>query len=161
MGRLMAAALLVASLLALSSVPHAAETVLFGFEDDTGGWRVPDWALEKEDHVARDLSLSTDWASEGKKSMKVTSEFLGGKWSGAYVEIEEYFDWSPYSKLLVDVYIPKDAPAGLKGKIILTVGDEWKWTEMSKTVPLNPGPSHHDNGRYSPGKQGLEEHDRR
>jgi hypothetical protein len=139
MGRLMAVALLVASLLALSSVPHAAETVLFGFEDDTGGWRVPDWALEKEDHIARDLSLSTDWASEGKKSMKVTSEFLGGKWSGAYVEIEEYFDWSPYSKLSVDVYIPKDAPAGLKGKSILTVGDEWKWTEMSRTVPLTPG----------------------
>ncbi|MDD5424852.1 MAG: hypothetical protein PHR74_06205 [Candidatus Omnitrophica bacterium] len=138
MGRL-AVVILAVSLLAISGFSHAAGMVLFGFEDDTGGWRVPDWALEKEDHVARDLASSTDWASEGKKSMKVTSEFLGGKWSGAFVEIEDYYDWSAYSKLSVDVYIPKDAPAGLKGKIILTTGEEWKWTEMSKTVPLTPG----------------------
>ena len=32
-----------------------------------------------------------------------------------------------------------DAPAGLKGKIILTVGEDWKWIEMGKTVPLTPG----------------------
>ncbi|MFA5147989.1 MAG: hypothetical protein WC491_02540 [Candidatus Omnitrophota bacterium] len=138
MGRL-AVVILAVSLLAISGFSHAAGMVLFGFEDDTGGWRVPDWALEKEDHVARDLASSTDWASEGKKSMKVTSEFLGGKWSGAFVEIEDYYDWSAYSKLSVDVYIPKDAPTGLKGKIILTTGEEWKWTEMSKTVPLTPG----------------------
>ncbi|MFA5336388.1 MAG: glycan-binding surface protein [Candidatus Omnitrophota bacterium] len=138
MGRL-AVVILAVSLLAISGFSHAAGTVLFGFEDDTGGWRVPDWALEKEDHVARDVAPSQDWASEGKKSMKVTSEYLAGKWSGAYVEIEEYYDWSAYSKLSVDIYIPKDAPAGLKGKMILTVGEEWKWTEMSKTVPLTPG----------------------
>ncbi|MFA5164531.1 MAG: hypothetical protein WC481_03065 [Candidatus Omnitrophota bacterium] len=139
MGRL-AAVILAVSLLAISGFSHAAaRAVLYGFEDDTGGWRVPDWALEKEDHVARDVSISPDWASEGKKSMKVVSEYLGGKWSGAYVEIEDYYDWSAYSKLSVDIYIPKDAPAGLKGKIILTTGEEWKWTEMSKTVPLTPG----------------------
>jgi len=138
MGRL-AVVILAVSLLAISGFSHAAGTVLYGFEDDTGGWRVPDWALEKEDHVARDVTISQDWASEGKKSMKVVSEYLGGKWSGAYVEIEDYYDWSAYSKLSVDIYIPKDAPAGLKGKIILTTGEEWKWTEMSKTVPLTPG----------------------
>ncbi|MDD5270006.1 MAG: hypothetical protein PHE80_02325 [Candidatus Omnitrophica bacterium] len=138
MGRL-AVVILAVSLLAISGFSHAAGTVLYGFEDDTGGWRVPDWALEKEDHVARDVSVSADWASEGKKSMKVVSEYISGKWSGAYVEIEDYYDWSAYSKLSVDIYIPKDAPAGLKGKIILTTGEEWKWTEMSKTVPLTPG----------------------
>lgn len=138
MGRL-AVVILAVSLLAISGFSHAAGTVLYGFEDDTGGWRVPDWALEKEDHVARDVSVSPDWASEGKKSMKVVSEYISGKWSGAYVEIEDYYDWSAYSKLSVDIYIPKDAPAGLKGKIILTTGEEWKWTEMSKTVPLTPG----------------------
>ncbi|HOX09353.1 MAG TPA: hypothetical protein PLV09_01310 [Candidatus Omnitrophota bacterium] len=138
MGRL-AVVILAVSLLAISGFSHAAGTVLYGFEDDTGGWRVPDWALEKEDHVARDVSVSSDWASEGKKSMKVVSEYISGKWSGAYIEIEDYYDWSAYSKLSVDIYIPKDAPAGLKGKIILTTGEEWKWTEMSKTVPLTPG----------------------
>jgi hypothetical protein len=153
MGRL-AVVFLAASLLAISGFSHAAPaTVLFGFEDDTGGWRVPDWALEKEDHVARDIAVSTDWASEGKKSIKVTSEYLGGKWSGAYVEIEEYYDWSPYGKLSVDVYIPKDAPVGLKGKMILTVGEEWKWTEMSKTVPLTPGQVNTITASLAPGSK--------
>ena len=131
--------LFVALLLTSSGICNAAETVLFGFEKDTDGWRIPDWALEKEDHVAREAAVSSDWASEGKKSLAVTCEFLDKKWSGAYVEIEDYYDWSPYGRISVDVYVPKDAPVGLKGKIILTVGEEWKWTEMGRTIPLTPG----------------------
>ena len=122
----LAVVFLVVLLLASSGVCRAAATVLFGFEKDTDGWRIPDWALEKEDCIAREVAVSKDWASEGKQSLAVTSEFLDKKWSGAYVEIEDYYDWSPYGKISVDIYIPKDAPAGLKGKIILTVGEEWK-----------------------------------
>ena len=126
-------------LLSSSGVCNAAGVVLFGFEKDTDGWRIPDWALEKEDSIAREIAVSSDWASEGKKSLAVSCEFLDKKWSGAYVEIEDYYDWAPYGKIVADVYIPKDAPAGLKGKIILTVGEDWKWVEMGKTIPLTPG----------------------
>ena len=125
-------------MLSLSGLCQAAE-VLFGFEDGTVGWRIPDWALEKEDYIARDVAASKDWASGGKSSLAVSSEFLSGKWSAAYVEIEDYYDWTPYGKISVDIYLPKEAPAGLKAKIILTVGEEWKWTEMGKTIPLTPG----------------------
>ncbi len=125
-------------MLSLSGLCQAAE-VLFGFEDGTVGWRIPDWALEKEDYIAKEISQSRDWASQGKNSLAVSSEFLSGKWSAAYVEIEEYYDWSPYSKISVDIYLPKEAPVGLKAKFILTVGEEWKWTEMSKTMPLTAG----------------------
>ena len=135
----LAAVLFAALLLTSSGVCGAAGTVLFGFEKDTDGWRVPDWALEKEDHIARDVAVSTVWASEGKQSIAVTCEFLDKKWSGAYIEIEDYYDWSPYGKISVDIYLPKDAPVGLKGKVILTVGEEWKWTEMGRTIPLTPG----------------------
>ncbi len=133
------AVVLFAVLLLTSSGVCNAATVLFGFEKDTQGWGIPDWALEKEDHVAKEAALSSDWASEGKKSLAVSAEFLDKKWSGAYVEDEEYFDWSTYGTLSVDIYLPKDAPVGLKCKIILTVGEEWKWTEMSRTMPLTPG----------------------
>lgn len=134
----LAVVLFAALLLTSVGVCNAAE-VLFGFEKDTDGWRVPDWAFEKEDHVARDASVSTDWASEGKQSLAVTCEFVDKKWSGAYVEIEDYYDWTPYGTISVDIFVPKDAPVGLKGKIILTVGEEWKWTEMGRSVPLTPG----------------------
>ena len=126
-------------LLSSFSVCRAAGVVLFGFEKDTDGWHIPDWALEKEDHIAKTCDVSTDWASEGKQSLAVGCEFLSNKWSGAYVEIEDYYNWTPYGKLSVDIFIPKDAPIGLKAKLILTVGEEWKWVEMGRTIPLTPG----------------------
>ena len=55
------------------------------------------------------------------------------------MEDEEYFDWSPYSTLSVDVTLPADAPAGLKAKLILTVGENWEWTEMRRSIQLSPG----------------------
>ena len=39
--------------LACVSFAHAEDKVLFGFEKDTQGWAVPEWALEKEDCVAK------------------------------------------------------------------------------------------------------------
>jgi len=48
-------------------------------------------------------------------------------------------DWSPFRYLVVDIFLPKDAPHGLRARIILTVGEEWKWTEMNKSIPLTPG----------------------
>ena len=69
----------------------------------------------------------------------IMTDFPGGRWTGAIVEIMQYFDWSDYSKLACDIYLPKDAPLGLKGKMILTVGDSWKWVEMSKSTSLIPG----------------------
>lgn len=124
---------------AFSTLSFAAETVLFGFEKDTQGWEVPDWALEKEDHVAESMAVSNKYANEGTSALEIMANFPGGSWTGAYVEIQEYFDWSKYSTLSVDVYIPENAPPGLKAKFILTVGDSWEWTEMSRGIMLVPG----------------------
>jgi len=51
----------------------------------------------------------------------------------------QYFEWSDYSALACDIYLPADAPLGLRGKMILTVGDAWQWVEQSKSVGLKPG----------------------
>ncbi|MFH1878274.1 MAG: glycan-binding surface protein [Candidatus Omnitrophota bacterium] len=115
------------------------EVVLFGFENGVGGWDIPDWAYEKPDHVQKEIELSDKYANEGKKSLEMDVEFPGGRWTGAIIEVMEYFDWTDFSAVACDIYIPKDAPLGLRAKMILTVGDQWKWVEMSKSYALTPG----------------------
>lgn len=122
-----------------AAAPQGEATVLFGFEGGLQGWEIPDWAYEKPDHVQKELSSSNDFASEGKSSLKLQAEFPGGRWTGAITEIMQYFDWTDFSKIACDVYIPKDAPVGLTAKMILTVGDSWKWVEMSRSFQLKPG----------------------
>jgi hypothetical protein len=131
---------MVAFVACLFSMPaHAEDKVLFGFEKDNQGFEVPEWAMEQEDHVAKNVEVSKDVASEGKQSLKVDCAFPGKVWTAALVEDFEYFDWTPYKAITVDIYIPKEAPLGLKGKMILTVGENWKFTEMARGVPLVPG----------------------
>lgn len=122
-----------------SEKPITEERVLFSFENDLQGWEIPEWALDKEDHVATGIELSDEYASEGKFSMKINCAFPGGIWSAAVVELEQYLDFSPYRQIAVDIYIPKDVPQGLRAKIILTVGESWAFTEMNRSIPLVPG----------------------
>lgn len=128
---------------ALFLIPFAAGAqeveIISSFETGLDGWEIPDWAYEKPDHIQQDIASTSKVASEGSSSLEIETEFPGGRWTGAIVEIMQYFDWSDYSTLACDIYIPEDAPLGLKGKMILTVGDEWKWVEQSKSVALKPG----------------------
>ena len=117
----------------------AEDKVVFGFEKDTQGFEIPEWALEQEDHVAKSIEVSDEVAKEGKKSLKMMANFPGKTWTAALVEDFEYFDWTPYKEVSVDIYIPAEAPVGLKGKIILTYGENWKWTEMSRGIDIAPG----------------------
>ncbi|MDP8299159.1 MAG: hypothetical protein P9L88_04575 [Candidatus Tantalella remota] len=140
MRKIILVAVAAAFLLLSGALLHAQEeTVLFSFEDGLEGWEIPDWAYEKPDHVQQEMEASNNFASAGSSSLEVQAEFPGGRWTGAIVEIMQYFDWSNYSKLACDIYLPADAPNGLKGKMILTVGDGWKWVEQSRSVMLKPG----------------------
>jgi len=115
------------------------EKVLFNFEKDTQGWEVPEWALEQQDYVGKSVEVSSDFSKSGEKSLKLIANFPGKVWTAALAENFEYFDWTPYKEIACDAYIPQDAPKGLKAKIILTVGENWKFTEMSRSIPLLPG----------------------
>ncbi|MCX5679467.1 MAG: hypothetical protein NTZ95_02175 [Candidatus Omnitrophica bacterium] len=130
-------AVIVACLFQISA--RAEDKVLFGFEKDTQGFEVPEWAMEQEDHVAKNIEVSKDFASEGIQSLKVDCAFPGKVWTAALVEDFEYFDWTPYKAVSVDIYIPKTAPIGLKGKMVFTVGENWKFTEMARSTQLVPG----------------------
>lgn len=134
------ALLLIGTFCLWGTAVFAEEIVIYGFEDGLEDWAIPDWAKAKEDCVAENIAVSEHQAVEGKRSMEVVSNFPGGKWTGAYVETMIYVqDWSAFSAMSVDVYLPENAPKGLGGRIIITVGEEWTWTEMNRTVPLIPG----------------------
>ncbi|MBF0494268.1 MAG: hypothetical protein HQL28_03955 [Candidatus Omnitrophica bacterium] len=139
MKKLALLALLTATVFLGVMVAHAEEEVLFSFENGLEGWDVPDWAYEKPDHVQKEIKPSDKFASNGTKSLEMMAEFPGGSWTGAIVEIQQFFDWTNYKDLATDIYIPAEAPKGLKAKFILTVGDDWKWVEMSRDFALEPG----------------------
>ncbi len=103
-------------------------------------WAIPDWAKDSNDDVGRVLSTSQDVASSGTGSLQLLADFPGDRWTGAYVEVLMHVtDLSQFSAIAVDVYVPPDAPRGLAGRIILTIGDKWEWTEMNRGIPLEPG----------------------
>lgn len=137
--RLLILAVLATSVLIMHAGVFAAETVLFGFEQDVSGWQIPEWALQKEDNAGKDIKISTDYFDEGKSSLKIDADFPGTKWTGAYAETQQSFDWTAYNAVSVDVYLPPTAPSGLKAKMIFTVGENWTWTEMSRAFLLEPG----------------------
>jgi hypothetical protein len=117
------------------------EIALYNFEHDPQGWEIPDWALAKKDHVAETIGISEFQAADGKCALEVGVDFPGGPgWKGAYVErVVDVNDWSIFNYISVAIFLPKDAPRGLRARMILSVGEEWKWTEMNKAFPLIPG----------------------
>jgi len=119
----------------------AKDTLLFSFENDPEGWEIPDWALGKDDYVAGEVAVSQVQASEGSRALEVGVDFPSDpQWRGAYVErVIDITDWSPFRCLSIDVYLPKEAPQGLRARVILTVGENWKWSEANKAFPLTPG----------------------
>ncbi|MFH1877438.1 MAG: hypothetical protein ABH883_01345 [Candidatus Omnitrophota bacterium] len=113
---------------------------VYDFERDNDGWEIPAWAFDKEDHVARTLERTEAVSSSGNGSIGLYVEFPGAKWAAALAEIEHYLDITPYGKISVDIYLPKDAPEiGLRGKLILTVDNDWKFVEMTRGTRLKPG----------------------
>ena len=153
MKKIIVLAVVVILALAVSTFARAEEKVLFGFEKDTQGWEIPEWAIDQQDHVAKSVEASKDFAKEGKGSLKIIAAFPGKAWTAALVEDFEYFDWTPYKSISADLYIPKEAPVGLKGKIILTVGENWKFIEMARSVPLVPGEWVTVTGNLLPGSE--------
>jgi len=126
--------------LAVSPALFAEEIVIYGFEGTLQGWAIPDWARSSADYVGQECLVSQEHAQEGRSALALRTEFPGGRWTGAYIEREvEVADWTPFARLSVDVYLPAEAPAGLSGRIILTVGEDWQWTEMNRPMPLEPG----------------------
>ena len=117
----------------------AVAKVIFGFEEAVPSWEIPDWCFEKEEYVGESLAVSNKFAKEGQSALEMMANFPGAKWTAVYVEVQQFFDWTLYKTLSADIYVPKEAPFGLQARFILTVGDNWTWTEMSRLAKLVPG----------------------
>jgi len=122
-----------------STAPITEERTFYSFESDLNGWEIPMWTQGKTEYVATDVEVSSDVATEGTSSMKAAVGFPGGIWAAGLIEIEHYINLSHYRVISADIYLPPDAPEGLKAKLILTVGNNWKFVEMSRSIPLIPG----------------------
>ncbi|MGD2278975.1 MAG: hypothetical protein PVH45_02625 [Candidatus Omnitrophota bacterium] len=120
-------------------LPGANLKTLYDFETDEGGWEIPAWELEKTDHVARSLERTDDIAANGAGSLKLDVEFPGGGWTAALIEVQQYLDLADYDTIRADIYVPPSCPEGLRCKLILTVGESWKFIEMSRSARLVPG----------------------
>lgn len=112
---------------------------LYDFERNEDSWGVPSWAADKPDHVALSSQAVRGIASNGNGSLEVLAEFPGGNWTGALVEIPHYLNLDKYGIISADIFLPPGAPEGLRAKLILTVGENWRFVEMNRGVPLVPG----------------------
>ena len=116
------------------------ELEIFGFENGTDEFAIPDWAMTSPDYVGKSAKQSLEMQSHGNGSLEIDADFPGTKWSGAYVDRLIYVtDWSAFGGLAADVYVPANAPKGLKARFIIGIGDKWEWTEMNRALPLEPG----------------------
>jgi hypothetical protein len=124
-----------------SDIKPAAQKIktLYNFEFTEEGWEIPAWATEKVDHVARSLKKTDVAASKGNSALELIAEFPGGQWTAALVEVQQYLDLTNYSGIQANVFVPADCPEGLRCRFILTVGENWRFVEMSRSVRLVPG----------------------
>lgn len=107
----------------------------YSFEDDVNGWALSgDWAAGK------DVTQSSDLATDGALSLSLSAAYTGGgTWqeAGAFVQPEGGADWSAYSTVTVDIYAPEDAE-GFTAQVFAKTGDDWAW-ENSQDTALSPG----------------------
>ena len=112
---------------------ESGEAVLYDFEQDDDGWGIPAWALNLRDHVAVSSEHSDKYSSLGNWSLRIDSRFPDKQWSASLVEIQHFLNLKNFDIIAADIYFPETSRSKtLRGKIILTQGNNWDFTEMSR-----------------------------
>lgn len=95
-------------------------------------------AFQGEDHVIS-LAASTDWASQGSRSLKVTHGSIpAGTANRLWIRVMDNVNWVGATHVMADFYVPPEAPHQYSAALMLQVGDGWTWYE-SAAIPLSPG----------------------
>lgn len=108
-----------------------------GFEGSSTEWRAVSTMWSDGDKSTA-IELSSEWASEGKKSLKCKfGDISGGTGAATYfTEKIDYPDISPYDALAFDV---NNTTGGtVQVALALTTGSGWTWFE-SKPVDIPAG----------------------
>lgn len=117
----------------------SAGDLLEGFEDDgvEDLWRAVgnNW---NDGDVSSCVEVTTDWCSEGKKSLKCQFNDTGSNGGAAtfFTEAPAFVDFSAYKTLSFDVKNPLTVPVQVACAIC--TGDSWDWHE-SKCFDIQPG----------------------
>ncbi|MGQ9778339.1 MAG: hypothetical protein ACUVRM_00475 [Bacillota bacterium] len=101
-----------------------------GFETESTAWRAADRSWT--DNNATGVALATEYASEGKQSLKL-SFFGPGLKACAYIDKD--MDLSNAKAVMLDLY---NATSGGKVAVAVCTGDSWKWQE-SQMIEVGPG----------------------
>jgi hypothetical protein len=115
------------------------KATLYDFEEDDDGWGIPAWALNLRDHVAISSKRSDRYSSKGNWSLRVNSKFPEKQWSASLVEIQHFLNLENFDTIAADVYFPKHSSKKLRGILILTQGEDWRFCEMSHSFRIDPG----------------------
>jgi hypothetical protein len=120
--------------------PESDWITLYGFERSAEEWFLPDWpdANKGADGKVSAVARSEERASEGKGSLRTTLNVAAGKQSRAFLSVRPNFDWTPFRRARLEVYLPPDAPSGLTAGYYM-MGDGWRWREAARRTPLVPG----------------------
>jgi hypothetical protein len=115
---------------------------VFDFENlDLEGWEIPDWALEQQDQVGYELTISDERTyKKSAFSLELKCDFPGDRWAAAVIEYNRHIDFSGYKDISCEIYVPRQARAGgfLQARVILVAGPWW-WIEQRMAIPLTVG----------------------
>lgn len=115
-------------------IPEGEEIVMDDFEDGLY-WDKTGWPAD----FVSGVSLSTDWGSNGKTSLKVTyAEQPGGDKGTVTCTSPLETDWSGAKYVVLDVGNKSNDPIDLV--LVLQTGETWIWTQ---TDPVRCGPGIH------------------
>jgi hypothetical protein len=109
------------------------ETMIYSFESNLENWTIADyWSGGQR------LDVSVDDATDGEQSLALGLVTTGEGWQegGAFIQPEGGVDWSAYSQLAVDVYLPEGD--GFLAQIFIKTGDEFTWANTAD-ITLVPG----------------------
>jgi hypothetical protein len=118
--------------------------MLFDFEDaaDLKAWANLELADAKEKEPPAKIELSTDHATSGKRSLKIT--FAGGRWP-TITTTQVLDDWLPYNTFQADVTVNRPCLVGftaLQEKSKRGDGYDLSVTRWTKTAFLRTGTNH-------------------
>jgi hypothetical protein len=113
---------------------------LYGFESGIDGWSMPPWPDANHDEHGAQYAPTAVAAPglAGMHALQVQVSIHSGKFSQAVVGVRPTSDWTPFRKVLVDVFLPASAPEGLAAHFYM-MGDSWQWRESAVHVLLRPG----------------------
>jgi len=112
-------------------------SLIDSFEQGTGGWHASSWA---EVTLGASVTTGPAGATAGARALQIPVRFTGAGYEQGYVGRESMqLSLAGCASIAADVTLPADAPAGLRGSLVLLLGPSAAWNGQADEVTLAPG----------------------